>query len=67
MKAKSMSALIIAVVLLLIMLQNTQNVTVRLLFWEVILPQIFLIFLTLAFGLLLGYLIAARQAGGRKP
>jgi len=66
MKPKTVSILALTAVLLLIMLQNTQTVTVHLLFWSVMLPQILLIFSTFIFGLLAGYLAATLKSSTRR-
>jgi uncharacterized integral membrane protein len=66
MKPKTVSIIAVTVVLLLIMLQNTQAITVHLLFWRIMLPQIVLIFLTFIFGLLVGYLAATLKSSTRR-
>jgi uncharacterized integral membrane protein len=48
------------------MLQNTQTVTVHLLFWQILLPQILLIFLVLLAGLVIGYLLATLKSTSPK-
>lgn len=66
MKPKTIAALIIGFVVLIVMLQNTQTVTVHILFWQIMLPQILLIFFTLLPGLAIGYLVGTLKLGGRK-
>ena len=66
MKPKTVIILAVTAALLLFMLQNTQAVTVHVLFWSIMLPQIFLIFLTFIFGLLVGYLAAALKSSARR-
>jgi len=58
MKPKTLTALVCGFVVLIVMLQNTQTVTIHILFWQILLPQILLIFLILLAGLLIGYLLA---------
>ncbi|MGZ8433699.1 MAG: lipopolysaccharide assembly protein LapA domain-containing protein, partial [Candidatus Binatia bacterium] len=58
MTPKTLTALFFGFVVLIVMLQNTQTVTVHLLFWQILLPQILLIFLVLLAGLAIGYLLA---------
>lgn len=65
MRPKTIGALILAGFSLIVMLQNTQTVTLRLLFWQIVLPQIVLIFLVLLIGFLLGYVAASRPAPQR--
>ncbi len=66
MTPKTLTVLICTFVVLVVMLQNTQTITVHILFWQIMLPQILLIFLTLLAGLLIGYLLATLKSGGRK-
>jgi len=66
MTPKTLTALICTFVVLIVMLQNTQTVTVHILFWQILLPQILLIFLTLLAGLLIGYLLATLKSGDRR-
>lgn len=65
MRRKTIAALILTALLLVIMLQNTQTVIIRFLFWEIILPQIILIFLVLVIGFLLGYIVSTLSASRR--
>lgn len=53
---KQITILVIAVLFLIILLQNTQVVTFSLLFWEVRMSQIILLPLMLALGFIGGYL-----------
>ena len=66
MSPKTLTVLICCFIVLVVMLQNTQTVTVHILFWQILLPQILLIFLTLLAGLLIGYLLATLKSGGRR-
>jgi len=68
MKPKTILALCCGFVVFVIMVQNTQAVTVQILFWQVILPQILLIFFVLVAGFALGYLLATmrKSMGGRE-
>ena len=63
MKPKSITALAISLLALVIMLQNTQTVTIHLLFWQIVMPQILLIFLILVGGLLVGYVLGSLRGG----
>lgn len=58
MRPKTIAVFILSVLMLVVLYQNTHDITVHFLFWKIILPQIFLIFLTLIAGFLLGYLVA---------
>ena len=66
MRPKTLTVLICSLVVLIMMLQNTQSITIHILFWQIVLPQILLIFLTLLAGLLIGYLLATLKSGHRK-
>ncbi len=66
MTPKTLTALFFGFVVLIVMLQNTQTVTVHLLFWQILLPQILLIFLVLLAGLTIGYLVATLKNSSPK-
>jgi len=66
MKPKTIAALFGGFVMLVIMIQNTQEVAVHILFWKIILPQIFLIFLVLLAGFGLGYLFGSLKKNLRE-
>ena len=51
-------ALVVAGLFLIILIQNTQVVTFRLLFWKIAISQIILVPLTMVIGFLLGYIVA---------
>lgn len=65
MKPKTIAALAFALLVLVIMLQNTQTVIIHLLFWQIVMPQILLIFLVLVAGLLIGYLLGSLRGNRR--
>ena len=56
MKPKIIIITIVILTLLIILLQNTQVVTVRLFFWKVSMSQIILISLTLLIGFVIGFI-----------
>lgn len=58
MKPKSILAIVVIVLFLLILVQNTQAVTLRLYFWKISMSQIILIPLTMLIGWPLGYIFA---------
>jgi uncharacterized integral membrane protein len=64
MKAKVIVVLVVLVLALIILVQNTQIVTFRLLFWSAEISQLLLVLLTLALGFVLGFLVA--KLTGRK-
>lgn len=62
MKPKLILILIVVVLALIVLFQNTQVVTFRFLFWSKDISQIVLVLLTLALGFVLGF-IAAKFKG----
>jgi len=56
MKPKIIIITIVILTLMIILLQNTQVVTVRLFFWKVSMSQIILISLTLLIGFVIGFI-----------
>ena len=65
MKYRIIGILVVIALVVIFLLQNTQEVTLRLYFWKVSLSQVILIPLVLVVGFLLGY-IAARTRGRTK-
>jgi len=59
MKPKMTMATAAFILLLIILIQNTQDVAVKLLLWELRMPQIILIGLTLLLGIGFGFILAA--------
>jgi uncharacterized integral membrane protein len=57
-KPKSIVILIVAILFLIILVQNTQTVILSLLFWKIMAPQIVLIPVVLLIGFALGYAVA---------
>jgi uncharacterized integral membrane protein len=66
MKAKLIAILVVVVLALIILVQNSQIVTFRLLFWTAEISQLLLVLLMLAIGFVLGFLIA-KLTGRRRP
>ena len=58
---KSVLAIVVPVLLVIIIFQNTGAVRLRFLFWSFSVPQIVLIIITVLLGVALGYLIASYQ------
>ena len=63
MKTKTIIIAIVAILLLIIILQNTQVVSLRLFFWTISMSRIILLALTLIVGFALGYAAAGIGAG----
>jgi uncharacterized integral membrane protein len=59
MKPKLIIATSAVLLCLIILIQNTQDVVVKLLLWELRMPQIILIGLTLLLGIGFGFILAA--------
>ncbi len=58
MKPKTILAVMLGLVSIVIMLQNTQIVTLRLLFWTVSVSRILLLPLLVAVGFVIGYIVS---------
>jgi uncharacterized integral membrane protein len=65
MKPKIIACLVLAILLLIVLIQNTQIVTLRLFFWKIGMAQILLILLTMMIGFVVGYIVA-RVTGNRQ-
>jgi uncharacterized integral membrane protein len=64
MKPKTVIILVIAALFLIILLQNTQVVTLRLYFWQLTMSRIVLLVITLVIGFVVGH-ISAKLSGRR--
>ena len=64
MKTKVILALVLAVIIVIILIQNTQVVTFRFFFWKISMSQIILVPFAMFIGFLIGFLLA--KATGRK-
>jgi uncharacterized integral membrane protein len=64
MKAKMIVIFVALLLALIILVQNTQIVAFRLLFWSAEISQLLLVLLTLVLGFVLGFLVA--KLTGRK-
>ncbi len=64
MKYRIIGILVVIALAVIFLLQNTQEVTLRLYFWKFSLSQVILIPLVLVVGFLLGYIVARTR--GRK-
>jgi len=66
MKPKLIVVLVLIALLLIILIQNTQVVTLRLFFWKVGMSQIILIPLTMAIGFVVGFIVAKVTGNQRR-
>lgn len=64
MKPKKVLVLIIVVLCLIVLFQNTGTVTLSFLFWDFSMSKVFLLPIVLAIGFVLGYFVA-RMKGDR--
>ena len=64
MRPKVAVAILLGLLLLVIILQNSQVVAVRFLFWEIEMSRLLLILLAAAVGFIGGYVVASLRAGG---
>lgn len=63
MKPKVAVAILLGLLLLAVILQNTQVVAVRFLFWEIQMSRLLLILLAAAVGFIGGYVVATLRTG----
>lgn len=55
MQPKMIGIIIVVILALIILVQNTYSVTLHFLFWQISMPQVVLIFIALVIGIILGY------------
>jgi uncharacterized integral membrane protein len=63
MKPMTIVILVLVALFVIILVQNTQVVTLRLLFWKLGMSQIILVPLTMLIGFIIGYLVAKVTGG----
>ncbi|MFT4661128.1 MAG: putative membrane protein [Patiriisocius sp.] len=61
MRAKTIIAIVLAILLVIFSLQNTETVVVEFLSWEFSLPQVLLIIGTFSLGVIVGILVSLRK------
>jgi uncharacterized integral membrane protein len=66
MRPKFIVVLVLIALFLIILIQNTQVVTLRLFFWKVGMSQIILIPLTMAIGFVVGFVVSKVTGNQRK-
>ena len=67
MQAKTIVVLVLIGLFLIILVQNTQVVTLRLLFWKLGMSQIVLVPLTMLIGFIIGFIVAKATGGNHSP
>ncbi len=65
MKPKLIIGIVAIILFVIFLIQNTQVVTLRLYFWELSMPQIILISITMLIGIAVGYIIATMRKKAR--
>ncbi len=66
MKVKTIIILILAILALVIIVQNTEVVPIQILFWQLLMSRIILILLLLVIGFAIGFILA-RFTGKKVP
>ena len=66
MKVKTILILVLAVLALVIIVQNTEVVPIQILFWQLLMSRIILILLLLVIGFAIGFILA-RFTGKKAP
>jgi len=66
MKAKTIVVLVLVALFVIILIENTQVVSLRVFFWKISMSQIILIPLTMLIGFVFGFLVAKVTADHRK-
>jgi len=61
MKAKAIFIFILAVILLIILLQNTQVVSVQFLFWKISMSRIILLPIVMTIGFIIGFFLGRKR------
>jgi len=61
MKSKIVIIIVLAVLLIIFVLQNTEMVVVKFWFWDASIPRALLLFVTFAVGLIIGLMVPASR------
>ena len=61
MNSKNIALIVLGVLLLVVLLQNTQVVSVRFLFWKLSMSRIILLPLFMLIGLIIGFFVGKRS------
>jgi uncharacterized integral membrane protein len=67
MKPMTIVILVLVALFVIILVQNTQVVTLRLLFWKLGMSQIILVPLTMLIGFILGFIVAKATGSSHSP
>ncbi len=66
MKPKVVGVLVVVILVLIIMFQNTHHVNLQILFWQITSPLILLILVSVIVGFVIGYLVNTMFAISRR-
>ncbi len=66
MKTKIVIAIVLTVLLIIFVLQNTEIVIVNFWFWDLSLPRALLLFISFAIGLIIGLIIPSTKKGSEQ-
>ena len=66
MKTKIVIIILLTVLLIIFVLQNTEIVLVKIWFWDLSLPRALLLFVTFAIGLIIGLIVPSSQKSSQK-
>ena len=58
MKKKLIVILVLAGLLLVLIIQNIQNISLNIFFWNIMMPQVILVLILFALGFVIGFLVA---------
>jgi uncharacterized integral membrane protein len=58
MKKKLIGILVLVGLLLILVIQNFQNVSLNIFFWNILIPQVILVLMVFALGFVIGFLTA---------
>jgi uncharacterized integral membrane protein len=62
MKKKFIVILVLIGLLLILIFQNTQNVSLNIFFWNIMMPQVILVLILFALGFVIGFLVAKMKS-----
>lgn len=65
MQPRAIALWVLLALVVIVLLQNTQVIVLRLFFWKISMSQIVLLFLVLLLGFIIGF-ITAKMTGGKK-
>ena len=71
MNKKLIVILVLVGLLLILIIQNTQNISLNIFFWNIIMPQVILVLIVFSLGFVIGFLLAkmkgSKQEDDKSP